>query len=439
MKISIFGLGYVGCVGMGCLSELGNEVVGVDINKKKIDLINSGKATIVEKNIDKFIKEGVRDNKIKATADSERAVLNTDISFICVGTPNDHKGHLDMSHVFMVAESIGRALKEKKSFHTIAIRSTVIPGTLDKVSKIIEEKSGKTAGKDFGVVSNPEFLREGSAVKDFFNPPHTLIASSSDRANKIMKNLYKDINGEIIEIEVEVGEMIKLVNNSFHALKVSFANEIGRICKKLGVDSHKVMEIFCDDKNLNISPAYFRPGFAYGGSCLPKDLKALTSLGIDKRAQTPIIENIDESNKQHIKMAKEIISGENIREIGFLSISFKPGTDDLRFSPGLEVAEYFIGKGYDVNIFDSNLNLSKLMGKNKEYLLNKLPHISEVLTDSIEELVEKSEVIVIVNREKEFEEFLKANKILLDRKKIIDFARIDEDLLDKDNYEGICW
>lgn len=439
MKISIFGLGYVGCVGMGCLAELGNKVIGVDINEKKVDLINSGKSAIVEQGLDDFIKNGVNQGKIEATTDAKYAVLNSDISFVCVGTPSNDKGHLDMSKVYKVAQNIGDVLREKSSFHVITIRSTVMPGTFEKVSSIIEQESGKKENEDFALVSNPEFLREGTAVKDFFNPPCNLIASNSERAKKMMRDLYKDIDAETIETEIEVGEIIKLVNNSFHALKVCFANEIGRICKKLDIDSHKVMDIFCKDTNLNISPAYFKPGFAYGGSCLPKDLKALSSLGIDERADTPLIKSVEISNKKHIEAAKQIIDEKGSRKIGFLGVSFKPGTDDMRFSPGLEVAEYFIGKGYDISIFDSNINLSKLMGKNKEYLLNKLPHISEVLVDSVEQLVNSSEIIIVVNQEDEFDEYMRENKDILEKKKIIDFTRINEDIVGLDNYEGICW
>ncbi|MFC2061487.1 nucleotide sugar dehydrogenase [Elusimicrobiota bacterium] len=439
MKISIFGLGYVGCVGMGCLADMGHHIIGVDVSKDKVDLINEGIPTVIERDIERLIAEARKSEAIEATLDCRTAVLNSDISFICVGTPNDEKGNLDIRHVHTVAENIAQALKDKDSFHVIAVRSTVMPGTNEEIVKIIESKSGKVHDRDFAVVSNPEFLREGTAVKDFFNPPYILIASGSKKGKEIIREAYSSIETEIIEADIKVGEIMKFVNNTYHALKVAFANEIGRICKKINIDSHEVMDVFCKDKLLNISDAYFKPGFAYGGSCLPKDLNALASIALDHRVSAPIIGNISESNKKHIEMIEKHIQEKDKRKIGFLGISFKPGTDDLRFSPALEVGEYFIGKGYEVNIFDSNVNLSKLVGKNKEYLFTKFPHIAEVLTDSIDELVDKSEVIVVVNRESYFKNYLINKKDKLDSRIIIDLIGICKEEFEGDNYEGICW
>ncbi|MBN2406639.1 MAG: nucleotide sugar dehydrogenase [Elusimicrobia bacterium] len=439
MKISIFGLGYVGCVGMGCLADMGHSVTGVDVAADKVKLINAGTPTVVEKDIDLLIARARKKGLIRATLDPEKAVADSELSFICVGTPNNEKGNLDMEHIYKVAEDIGKAMKKKEAFHVIAVRSTVMPGTNAKIVQIIEASSAKKHDKDFAVVSNPEFLREGSAVDDFFNPPYILIAGTSAKGLKIIEKLYRPIKAEIIRADVKVAEIIKFVNNTYHALKVSFANEIGRICKKLGVDSFEVMEIFCKDKALNISEAYFKPGFAYGGSCLPKDLNALNSMALDSRVGVPVIEGISASNKKHMEMVEKTIQEKNKRKIGFLGISFKQGTDDLRFSPALEVGEYFIGKGYNVCIYDSNINLSKLIGKNKEYLFNKFPHITEALTGSIDELIEESEIVVIVNKEKYFADYIDKNREKLNTKIIIDLIGICRDMSGEENYEGLCW
>jgi len=436
MNISIFGLGYVGCVGMGCLAKLGHKITGVDVQKTKIELINSGKATIVEKDIDELIKKGVSEGKIKAARDYIQAVDESDVSFICVGTPNNEKGHLEMETICRVSSNIGEALKEKNSFHVIAVRSTVMPGTCEKIEDIIENESGKKRNEDFAVISNPEFLREGSAVYDFFNPPYILIAGDNRKALDIMRDLYGDINSEIIESGVELGEIIKLVNNSFHALKTAFANEVGRVGKKLGVDSYKLMDLVCRDKILNISPAYLKPGFAYGGSCLPKDLKAFHSIALDNRVSIPLIDNISISNANHIEFVKKLIKSKKKKKIGFLGISFKAGTDDLRFSPALDVVEHLLGKGYKICVYDSNVNLSRIMGKNKEYLMKKLPHITQILKDSIKDVIDDSEVIVVVNKEKGFQDYLNNNSDILKDKIIIDFTR---KVSIERNCEGICW
>ncbi|MDZ7725172.1 MAG: nucleotide sugar dehydrogenase [candidate division KSB1 bacterium] len=412
MNLSIFGLGYVGCVGMGCFSQLGNTVIGVDRQKDKVRMINQGIATIEEKGIDELVKTGRQENRIKATVDAEYAVLHSEISLICVGTLNSPDGHLDLNAVYSVADSIGDTLKKKKEHHITVIRSTVLPGTHKEIISILESRSGKSCNKDFSVVSNPEFLREGTAVQDFLSPPFTILASENNSAIDKLKSLYQEIQGEIIVTDIEIAELIKLVNNSFHALKVSFANEIGRICNRLGVNSQDLMQLFCKDQVLNISPQYLKPGFAYGGSCLPKDLKALNIISHDHYLHTPLLKAISESNDAHIQFAKELILEINKSKITFLSITFKPGTDDLRWSPALELVEYFLGKGFDVKIYDKNLNLSKLIGRNKSYLLERLPHIEGVLVDSIEEAVKFGDIIVIANKEPYIYNFLIPNNLI---------------------------
>ena len=436
MNISIFGLGYVGCIGLGCLSELGHYMIGVDIDKTKVDLINGGKATIVEKDIDELIKNNSQRNRITATTSSAEAVKNSAVAIICVGTPNDENGQLNMKYIYHVAEEIGVSLKTKEEYYTVAIRSTVMPGTNSKICNMIEEVSGKKNGKDFAVVSNPEFLREGSAVCDFFNPPYTVVASDSLKGIDVMKEIYSSINGEILVVDIGSAELIKLVNNSYHALKIVFANEVGRICKSLRVDSHNLMELFVKDKQLNISHRYFKPGFAYGGSCLPKDLKALNTIAHDYYIELPMLSSIDESNQTHIEYALNLIINKNKRKIGFYGLSFKAGTDDLRFSPALEIAERLLGKGFNIKIYDKNVHLSKLMGKNKDFLFNKLPHINELLTEDLTEFLKDLEVIVFVNYEKDITEAFKES---LKNIEIIDLVRVYQNKTTSSNYEGICW
>jgi GDP-mannose 6-dehydrogenase len=435
MNISIFGLGYVGCIGLGCLAEQGHYMIGVDIEKSKVNLINSGKATIVEKDIDGLIRKNFENKRITATTNTTEAVKDSNVAIICVGTPNNENGHLDMTHIHTVAKEIGAALKEKNDFYTIAIRSTVMPGTNKKVGEIIEQYSGKKKGKDFAVVSNPEFLREGSAVADFFNPPYTVLSSESAKAIEVMREVYQSINAEVVITDIGAAELIKFVNNSFHGLKVVFANEIGRICKALGIDSGNLMELFVKDKILNISPYYLKPGFAYGGSCLPKDLKALNSIAHDKYIKLPVLSSVESSNQVHIEHAMKLLMNKNKKKIGFYGISFKAGTDDLRFSPALELAERLLGKGYEIKVYDRNVILSRLTGKNKEYIFNKLPHINKLLVEDVNEFITSIEVLVIVNKDNDINKIFDMDLSNID---IIDLVRATEDVK-LNNYEGICW
>ena len=435
MNISIFGLGYVGCVSLGCLAKNGHLVIGVDVSKTKVDQINCGKATIIEKDIDTIISAQKKEGNIEATMDAKDAVLRTEISIICVGTPSSDKGHLNLDFIFKVADNIGRALKDKNSFHIVVIRSTIFPGTCDKVAALIEEISQKQRNVDFAMVDNPEFLREGTAVHDYFNPPLTLIGSDNlDAANKVAK-LYKVLPAEVIITDLQVAEIMKYVNNTYHALKISFGNEIGNICSEMGIDSHKVMEIFCKDKQLNISPYYFKPGFAYGGSCLPKDLKGLQTLAHDIYVDVPVINSIDKTNDIQIQRAIKMIYKLGNKKLGFLGLSFKEGTDDLRNSPAVSIIESLIGKGCNICIYDRNINVSLLTGTNKEYIDSKIPHLSSLMLDSAKKLIDRSEVIVINTKEKEFFPLLTEypDKI------IIDMVRLDDSLLNNPNYKGINW
>lgn len=437
MKISVFGMGYVGCVGMGCLAKMEHQVIGVDVSPLKVELIQNGKATVVEKDIDELIESGVTQGRISATTDARQAVLGSDISFICVGTPNLPTGHLDMTAIEAVSAEIGRALAEKGTHHVVVIRSTVMPGTNRKLVNIIGDAAGKPAGDAFGVVSNPEFLREGSAVADFFNPPYTVIASDTGPSLAIMEQLYAGLNGDVIRTDIEVAEIIKFLNNSYHALKVAFGNEVGRICKAMNVDSRQLMDLFCKDTILNISPYYFKPGFAYGGSCLPKDLKALNLIAHDRYVDVPILAAVSPSNEAHIGIAEKMILDKNPRRIGFASISFKPGTDDLRFSPALELTERLIGRGMELAVFDRNLNLSRLMGKNKDFLFEKLPHIDRILVDSMDELVSFADLIVIANNESYITDYFQAHPVP-EGVAVLDLAGTlyGQEL---SGVEGICW
>jgi GDP-mannose 6-dehydrogenase len=435
MNISIFGLGYVGCVSVGCLYKLGNRVIGVDTNLDKVKLVNSGVPTIIEDKIGDLMKEGNSRGMISATEDHVNAVINSEISFICVGTPVSDSGHLTMEYMYKVAEQIAEGIKIKKKHHVVVIRSTVIPGTNRKVRDIIESKSGKKVNLDFSVVSNPEFLREGNAVDDYLNPSVTVVASESVKGIETMKQVYRDINAPFSEVRIELAEILKFVNNSFHALKITFANEVGNICKKLGINSVELMELFVLDNKLNISKAYLKPGFAFGGSCLPKDLKALNSIAHDHYIEVPVLKSIERSNLEQKKIVYELVLKSNVKNIGIVGLSFKEGTDDLRDSPIIEVIEKFIGKGINVKVYDENVVVSNIIGANRQFIMTKLPHITSLLCDNPEDIIENSEFLIINSA------FRKIIDILLLKKPdihILDLVYI-KDLMTLKNYSGLSW
>lgn len=435
MNISIFGLGYVGCVSLGCLAKNGHTVIGVDVSQDKVNQINNGQATIVEKDIDEIIMEQHQAGRISATTDFQAAVVATEVSIVAVGTPSSAKGHLNLDYIFNVARNIGEVLKTKDAFHVVALRSTVLPGTCEKFAHIIEDASGKKANVDFAVVDNPEFLREGTAVEDYYNPPLTLIGGENEQATSLLATLYSQLPAEVIVTDTKTAEIMKYVNNTFHALKISFANEVGNISSALGIDSHKVMEIFCKDKQLNISPYYFKPGFAYGGSCLPKDLKGLQTLAHDLYVKVPLIESIDQTNAIQIQRAVSLLSKFFGKRIAILGLSFKAGTDDLRNSPSVELVETLIGKGFDISIYDSNIQIAKLTGKNKDYIESRIPHLSKLLVDNLDYVLEKSDVLVVCNKEQQFVE--KFNTIK--GKTVVDLVRLPAHVKENNNYFGINW
>jgi GDP-mannose 6-dehydrogenase len=437
MVISIFGLGYVGAVSAGCLSNDGHTVIGVDPNQTKVKMVNNGQTPIIEKDIGELIANNVKLNRLWATTSPAEAVMDSELSIVCVGTPSHENGSLDFKYVLRVCEQIGSTIKRKESFHVVVIRSTILPGSIrNLVIPTLETASGKIAGKDFGVCNNPEFLREGSAVYDFYNPPKIVIGESDPQSGDKLFSLYHKIDAPLVRTTLEISEMVKYTDNTWHALKVAFANEIGSICKALHIDSHEVMNIFVKDNKLNISPYYMKPGFAFGGSCLPKDVRALTYRAKGLDLELPVLFNILLSNQKHIERGLQRIISKKKRKIGFLGFSFKAETDDLRESPVVEVIERLIGKGYDIRLYDRNVNLASLMGANRDYILNRIPHISKLMMSTIEGVLDHAETIVIGTGSPEFSNI---HEKLKPGQEIVDFVRACNFSSKKGIYDGICW
>jgi GDP-mannose 6-dehydrogenase len=438
LKISIFGLGYVGCVTAACLAEVGHEVWGVDINPAKVAMLNAGKSPIVEGSVEEMIAGARRQGALQATGDPSDAVRHTQLSLVCVGTPSNSNGSLDLSSVAAVSQQIGAALRRKRAYHCVVFRSTVLPGTVRNVLiPILSTSSGKRVHHDFDVCFNPEFLREGSSIADFYHPPFTVIGQETVRGGDVVAALYREIDAPLERTTYEVAEMVKYACNSFHALKVVFANEIGVLCKTLGIDSHRVMELFARDKKLNISAAYLKPGFAFGGSCLPKDLRALVYKAKQMDVATPVLASVLESNRVHIQRAIDHILRTKCKNIGVLGLSFKPGTDDLRESPIVTLIETLIGKGCQVRIYDADVLLARIFGANKEFIEREIPHISSLMCATREEVLRDSEVIVIGKHDDGLQQALQP---YCGGKVIFDLVRITPNLTDRPaNYDGICW
>jgi GDP-mannose 6-dehydrogenase len=431
-------MGYVGCVSGACLASLGHRVIGVEPNPTKVELINLGKSPIVENDIAELIASGVQKGLYRATSDWKSAIMESDLALVCVGTPSRANGSIDLSYVQRVCEQIGEALRLKNSFFTVVIRSTILPGSVEEILiPILEHHSGLKAGLDFGVCMNPEFLREGTSVRDFHEPPKTVIGELTPRSGEILALLYRGLPGPKIRTSIRVAEMVKYVDNAFHALKVTFANEIGGLCKQLKVDSHEVMSIFCQDTKLNLSPYYLKPGFAFGGSCLPKDLRALTHEAHTLDLELPVLSSILESNELQIARTIKKLTEFKGRSLGFLGLSFKGGTDDLRESPIVEVIEAMLGKGYSVRIYDRHVSLARLIGANKEYIEKEIPHISHHMCGSVDEVMQSCDVIVVSNRSSEFIDVVeKSNK----NQTVIDLVRINEKpSKGAGSYYGIYW
>ncbi len=437
MKIAIFGLGYVGTVAAACLAKDGHSVIGVDPNKTKVDSINSGLAPVIERDIESLISRAVEAGRLRATTDSLEAILECELILVCVGTPSKPNGDLDLTYLRRVSEEIGKALATKQEFLTIAVRSTVLPGTVRKVViPALEACSGKELATDFGVCFHPEFLREGTAVADFYQPPRIVIASSDSVSRRRLEAINAGLDAPIFHVDFETAEMVKYADNAWHALKVTFANEIGSISKALAIDGVGVMDIFCADTKLNISANYLKPGFAFGGSCLPKDVRAFAYRGRTLDLDLPVLSAILPSNQCHIKRALDIIMNLGHREIGVLGLSFKSGTDDLRESPAVEIVERLIGKGYNVRIFDSNVRLGNLVGANREFIMEHLPHIANILTESIDEVMNHAKTVVVSNADKDF---MSAAERLRLGQCVVDLVGINRERGHGSEYTGICW
>ncbi len=437
MKISVLGLGYVGAVSAGCLARDGHEVVGVDPERVKVDLINAGRSPIIEKDIGGMIAEQAAGGRLSATTDLETAVRHTDLALVCVGTPSLPNGGLDLRYVRRVCEQIGKTLAGHHGAPVIVMRSTMLPGTMrDVVIPTLEKFSGKRAGEEFGVCINPEFLREGTAVHDYYHPPKTVIGEMNRASGDLLANLYGKMPGPMIRTDIETAEMVKYADNCWHALKVGFANEVGALAKALQVDAHKVMEIFCQDQKLNLSPYYLKPGFAFGGSCLPKDVRALLHKAKTLDVTQPILSAVLPSNQLQLERGIQAVVDKGKKKVGILGFSFKAGTDDLRESPMVELCERLIGKGYDLRVYDRNVSLAALHGANRDYILNRIPHISRLMVPTIDEVMQHAETVVIGNAAPEF---AGVPASVGAGQTVIDFVRVCDSRTVLGVYEGLCW
>ncbi len=438
MKISIFGLGYVGCITAACLAQDGHTVIGIDINPVKVELLGSGRSPVVEPGLDEVVEKVVKTGNLQVCLDSQAAVRLSDVSLICVGTPSNSNGSIKLEYVESVCREIGSALATKQDYHVVVVRSTVLPGTVEeRVIPLLEQISGRKAGIDFGVCMNPEFLREGSAIEDFYHPSLVVIGELDQSSGDVVQALYRSVEAQITRCPIRVAEMVKYASNAFHAIKVVFANEVGNICKAQGIDGQQVMDIFIQDQKLNVSSKYLMPGFAFGGSCLPKDVRAILYRSKELDLELPLLGAVLPSNQKQVEKAIRLIERTGCKKIGILGLSFKADTDDLRESPTVALAETLLGRGYKIVIFDEKLQLSKLIGANKVFLEKELPHIASLLCSSIEQLVSHSEVVVVTNQSKSFQQvpqLLSQEQILID---LVGIAKSNSEshIL----YEGICW
>jgi GDP-mannose 6-dehydrogenase len=437
MRISVLGLGYVGAVSAGCLARDGHEVIGVDPERTKVELINAGKAPIIEKDIGEIIAAQVAAGRLRATSDVSEGLRASDLALVCVGTPSQPNGGIDLSYVRRVCEQIGRTLAAHEGAPVIVMRSTMLPGTMrEVVIPTLETFSGKRAGAEFGVCINPEFLREGTAVHDYDHPPKTVIGEVNRASGDLLAALYAGMPGPLIRTDIETAEMVKYADNAWHALKVGFANEIGNLCKGLNVDAHGVMDIFCQDRKLNLSPYYLKPGFAFGGSCLPKDVRALLYKARTLDLALPILSAILPSNQMQIERGVQAVIDRGHRRVGILGFSFKAGTDDLRESPMVELTERLLGKGYDLRVYDRNVSLAALHGANRDYILHRIPHISRLMLPSVDEVLAHAQTLVIGNASPEFAD---VPRRIGEGQTVIDFVRVSQSRSVAGIYEGICW
>jgi GDP-mannose 6-dehydrogenase len=437
-RISIFGLGYVGAVSLACLARDGHRVIGVDIDPIKLDLIRNRKSPILEEGIQELMRDVVDSGRVSVTADAAEALRETELSFVCVGTPSASNGSQDLTAILRLAEQIGAALAAKKEFHTIVIRSTVQPGTVEeKIEPILERASGKTSGVDFGLCFQPEFLREGSSIRDYDHPPYTIVGGNCEAAVEQVRALFQHLDARFFVTNIRVAEALKMSCNAFHALKITFANEIGRVSQSMGIDPHEVMRLVCADQRLNISPAYLKPGFAFGGSCLPKDLRALTNIAKQNDIELPMLSSLLPSNRAHIDHAVGKILKLGRPRVGMLGLSFKTGTDDLRESPLVLVAKQLLGEGCELRIFDPEVQLSRLLGANRSYIDANIPHLGQLLCPDIESMIDPSEVILVGLQQSALNDALQA-RVRRDQW-VLDLVNLPNRDLLRCRYEGVCW
>lgn len=438
MRVGVYGLGYVGCVTAACLANDGHEVVGVEVNSHKVAQMGAGQSPVVEPGLDRLVKTAVESGRLRVTGDSRLGVHDTDVSLIAVGTPSNGNGSLQLDFVESVCEQIGLALSEKQGYHVVVMRSTVLPGSVEeRMRPILEEHSGKAAGSDFGLCMNPEFLREGSAIEDFYHPSQVVIGELDRKSGDTVEAVYSSVSAPMVRTSIRVAEMLKYANNTFHAVKVAFANEIGNLCKAHGIDGQEVMEVFCRDRQLNISSTYLKPGFAFGGSCLPKDTRALLYRGKQRDLELPLLNSVLSSNERQIRRGIELVENTGRKKIGVLGLTFKSGTDDVRESPVVPLIETLVGRGYQVSVYDEHAELSRLIGANKCFLEREIPHIASLMRSSIDELVSESEVVIVTNGNSNFR---KVPELLTDQQVLIDLvgiARCNGNT--RGHYEGICW
>jgi GDP-mannose 6-dehydrogenase len=433
MRISVFGLGYVGAVSAACLAADGHTVVGVDTNQVKVDLLNQGRAPVIEEGLGELIEQGVRSGRLRATTDCDEAVATTDLGFVCVGTPSKSNGSLDLAYLRRVADDIGQAIGRQQTDFMVVIRSTVLPGT---TRQVVLPDLERAAGRPVAVGVHPEFLREGTAIRDYNEPPKVVVGADDPRVQELVAQVAARPGAPLIQIDLELAEMVKYADNAWHALKVTFANEIGSLAKAQGLDGQRVMDIFCADTKLNLSPVYLRPGFAFGGSCLPKDVRALRYQGRSLDLDLPVLNAILPSNTQQLDRAFQLVAEAGSRRVGVLGLAFKAGTDDLRESPMVEVVERLIGKGYDVRVHDANVSLAKLVGANKSYILDQIPHISDLMVSSIDEVLDHADTVVIGNRDPAFRAVAERPR---PGQRVVDLVRIVDRRSDGNEYDGICW
>ena len=438
MKISIFGLGYVGAVSVACLARDGHEVTGVDVDPAKIELIRSGRTPVVEEGMVDLMAQVVASGRVHVTQDAREAVVTTDLSLVCVGTPSAANGSQDQSAILRFAQEAGAALASKRTPHVIVFRSTLVPGTVEDVlTPILEQASGRRAGVDFHVVFQPEFLREGSSIRDYDHPPFTIVGSASDFATRTLHTLFGHLPCEFHATSVRSAETVKFCCNNFHALKITFANETARLCEALGVDPFAVMDLVCKDRQLNISPAYLRPGFAFGGSCLPKDLRATLHLAKMRDVDLPLHAAILPSNRSHIELAIEKVIATGKRRIGMVGLSFKAGTDDMRESPMVLLAEHFIGKGHSLLVYDPDVHLSNLLGANRRFIEQRMPHLGHLIRSELGEVVANSDVLVVGLNDRATVAALR--DLVRDDQVVVDLAGIPGGGEQFARYEGLCW